>query len=82
MNKVFHNYLDNFIIVFIDDILVYSKTREDHEIHLRMTLERLLSEQLYTRFSKCEFWMDRVMFLGYTMSEEGVTVDPANVEAV
>ena len=55
MNRVFHDYLDKFIIVFIDDILVYSKTREDHETHLRLALERLQSEKLYAKFSKCEF---------------------------
>ena len=64
MNRVFHDYLDKFIIVFIDDILVYSKSREDHEMLLRLALERLQSEKLYAKFSKCEFWLDRVMFSG------------------
>ena len=82
MNRVFHDYLDKFIIVFIDDILVYSKTREDHETHLRLALERLQSEKLYAKFSKCEFWLDRVMFLGHIVSEEGVAVDPAKIEAI
>ena len=82
MNRVFHDYLDKFIIVFIDDILVYSKTREDHETHLRLALERLQSEKLYAKFSKCEFWLDRVMFLGHIVSEEGVVVDPAKIEAI
>ena len=68
MNRVFHDYLDKFIIVFIDDILVYSKTREDHETHLRLALERLQFEKLYAKFSKCEFWLDRVMFLGHIVS--------------
>ena len=67
MNRVFHDYLDKFIIVFIDDILVYSKTREDHETYLRLALERLQFEKLYAKFSKCEFWLDRVMFLGYSV---------------
>ena len=68
--------------MFIDDILVYSKTREDHEKHLQLALERLQLEKLYAKFSKCEFWLDRVMFLGHIVTEEGVTVDPAKMEAV
>ena len=82
MNRVFHDYLDKFIIVFIDDILVYSKTREDHETHLRLALERLQFEKLYAQFSKCEFWLDRVMFLGNIVSKEGVAVDSAKIEAI
>ena len=82
MNRVFHDYLDKFIIVFIDDILVYSKTREDHETHLRLALERLQSKKLYAKFSKFKFWVNRVMFLGHIVSEEGVTVDPAKIEAI
>ena len=82
MNRVFHDYLDKFIIVFIDDILVYSKSSEDHETHLRLALERLQSEKLYAKFSKCEFWLDKVMFLGHIVSYEGVSVDPAKIEAV
>ena len=82
MNRVFHDYLDKFIIMFIDDILVYSKTRGDHETHLRLTLERLQSEKLYAKFSKYEFWLDSVMFLGHIVSEEGVTVYPTKIEAV
>ena len=82
INRVFHDYLDKFIIVFKDDILVYSKTPEDYETHLRLALERLQSEKLYAKFSKCEFWLDRVMFLGHIVSEEGVAVDPAKIEAI
>ena len=70
MNRVSHDYLDKFIIVFIDDIFVYSKAREDHETHLRLALERLQSEKLYAKFSKCEFWLDRVMLLGHIVSEK------------
>ena len=81
MNRVFHDYLDKFIIVFIDDILVYSKTREDHETHLRLALERLQSEKLYAKFSWYEFWLDRVMLLGQIVSEERVIVDPTKIEA-
>ena len=82
MNRVFYDYLDKFIIVFIDDILVYLKIGEEHETHFRLALERLQSEQLYAKFSKCKFWLDRVMFLGHIVSKERVTVDPAKIEAV
>ena len=82
MNRVFHDYLNKFIIVFIDDILVYSKTQEDHETYLRLALKRLQSEKLYAKLSKCEFWLDRVMFLGHIMSEERVAVDLTKIEVV
>lgn len=82
MNRVFHPYLDQFIIVFIDDILVYSRTREEHAGHLRITLQLLASKQLYAKFSKCEFWLERISFLGHIISKDGVEVDPAKVEAV
>ena len=82
LSKVFHDYLDKFIIVFIDDILVYLKTRKDHEMHLRLPLERLQSKKLYTKFSKYEFWLYRVMSLWHIMSEKRVAVDPAKIEAV
>ncbi|GJX21748.1 putative reverse transcriptase domain-containing protein [Tanacetum coccineum] len=65
MNRVFHEYLDRFVIVFIDDILVYSKTREEHEDHLRMVLEILCQKKLYAKFSKCDFWLGQVAFLGH-----------------
>ena len=82
MNRVFQDYLDKFVIVFIDDILIYSKTREDHEKHLRLVLERLREKKLYAKFSKCEFWLRKVQFLGHIVSESGIEVDPAKVEAV
>ena len=82
INRVFHDYLDKFIIVFIDDILSYLKTQEDHETYLRLALERLQSEKLYAKFSKCEFWLDRVMFYGHIVSEEEVAVDPTKIEVV
>ena len=82
INRVFHDYLDKFIIVFIDDIVSYSKTREDHETHLILALERLQSQKLYAKFSKCKFCIDRVIFLGHIVSEERVAVDPAKIEAV
>jgi hypothetical protein len=82
MNKVFMEYLDRFVIVFIDDILIFSKTMEEHEEHLRMVLEKLRSNQLYTKFSKCEFWLTEVTFLGHVISAGGVLVDPGKVKDV
>jgi hypothetical protein len=80
MNKVFMEYLDRFIIVFIDDILVFSKTMEEHEEHLRLVLEKLRSNQLYAKFNKCEFWLTEVAFLGHIISTGGVPVDPGKVK--
>ncbi|KAJ0491703.1 putative nucleotidyltransferase, Ribonuclease H [Helianthus annuus] len=82
MNCVCKPYLDEFVIVFIDDILVYSKNREDHERHLRLILELLRREQLYAKFSKCDFWIREVHFLGHVVNEKGIHVDPAKVDAV
>jgi hypothetical protein len=82
MNRVFRPYLDRFVIVFIDDILVYSKSEKLHAKHLRLILETLRSAQLFAKFSKCEFWLDRVGFLGHVISAGGVSVDPQKVEAV
>ncbi|KAJ0828293.1 putative nucleotidyltransferase, Ribonuclease H [Helianthus annuus] len=70
MNCVCKPYLDHFVIVFIDDILIYSKTRADHERHLRLMLELLRGERLYAKFSKCEFWIDEVQFLGHVVSKQ------------
>jgi hypothetical protein len=75
MNKVFLEYLDKFVVVFIDDILVYSKTEEEHEEHLRLVLEKLRTSELYAKFSKCEFWLTQVAFLGHAISAGGVLVD-------
>ena len=69
MNKVFMEYLDKFVVVFIDDILVFSKTEEEHEQHLRMVLDKLREHQLYAKFSKCEFWLHKVGFLGHVLTE-------------
>ena len=74
--------LDRSVIVFIDDILIYSKTKEDHVEHLREVLETLRKEQLYAKFSKCDFWLEEVQFLGYLVNREGIKVDPAKVDAV
>ncbi|KAJ0681221.1 putative nucleotidyltransferase, Ribonuclease H [Helianthus annuus] len=82
MNRVFHEFLDKFIIVFIDDILVYSKSKEEHEYHLRAVLEILRQKKLYAKFLKCEFWLDQVAFLGHVDSTEGISMDPAKVEAI
>jgi len=69
-------------MVFIDNILIYSKSAEEHEQHLRIVLERLRAHELYAKFSKCEFWLTKIAFLGHILSEEGVAVDPAKVKAV
>jgi hypothetical protein len=77
MNKVFMEYLDKFVMVLIDDILIYSKNDGDHEEHMRMVLQKLRDNQLYAKFSKCEFWLDEVPFLGHVISNGGISVDPA-----
>ncbi|KAJ9539016.1 hypothetical protein OSB04_031749 [Centaurea solstitialis] len=82
MNRVCRPYLDKLVIVFIDDILIYSRSKEDHEHHLRVILELLKAEQLYAKFSKCEFWIREVHFLGHVVNKEGIHVNPAKVEAV
>ena len=82
MNKVFMKYLDKFVVVFIDDILLYSKNEEEHEEHLRFVLQKLRENQLHAKFSKCEFWLDEVSFLGYVITNGGITVDPGKVRDV
>ncbi|GJS27252.1 putative reverse transcriptase domain-containing protein [Tanacetum coccineum] len=82
MNRIFHEYLDKFVIVFIDDILVYSKSEEEHERHLRIVLEILRQKKLYAKFSKCEFWLQQVAFLGHIVSTDGIIMDPSKVEAI
>ncbi|WVZ84623.1 LOW QUALITY PROTEIN: hypothetical protein U9M48_031637 [Paspalum notatum var. saurae] len=82
MNSVFMNELDKFVVVFIDDILIYSKNEKEHEEHLRIVLARLREHKLYAKFSKCAFWLKEVGFLGHVLSEKGVAVDPSKVEAV
>ncbi|KAA3483788.1 DNA/RNA polymerases superfamily protein [Gossypium australe] len=82
MNRVFQPYLDRFMVVFIDDILVYSRTEEEHDLHLRVVLQILREKQLYAKFSKCEFWLREVIFLGHVVSAEGIRVDPWKVEAI
>ncbi|XP_075481076.1 uncharacterized protein LOC142521770 [Primulina tabacum] len=82
MNRVFKPFLDRIIVVFIDDILVYSPSKEDHEEHLRLTLQILREKELYAKFKKCEFWLNSVSFLGHVISEAGVSVDPKKVESI
>jgi ribonuclease HI len=82
MNKVFMEELDKFVVVFIDDILVYSKSVEEHEQHLRVVLGKLRAHKLYAKFSKCEFWLEKISFLGHILTAEGVAVDPGKVETV
>ncbi|GKB32816.1 putative reverse transcriptase domain-containing protein [Tanacetum coccineum] len=82
MNRVCRSMLDKSVIVFIDDILVYSKNKEEHEVHLREILETLRKERLYAKFSKCEFWLQEIQFLGHVINSEGLKVDPAKIEAV
>ena len=82
MNRIFHPYLDKFVVVFIDDILIYSKSDEEHAEHLRVVLELLKEKKLYAKLSKCEFWLSEVSFLGHVISKNGIAVDPTKVEAV
>src|ERR671932_1100588 len=82
MNRVCRPFLDKFVIVFIDDILIYSKTEADHEGHLRQVLEKLKEKKLYAKFSKCEFWLREVQFLGHIVCKDGIKVDPTKIKAV
>jgi hypothetical protein len=82
MNKVFMEYLDRFVIVFIDDILIYSKSESDHKEHPRLVLQKLRDNQLYAKYCKCEFWIGDVSFLGYIISNGGISVDLAKVKEI
>jgi hypothetical protein len=82
MNKIFMEYLDKFVVVFIDDILIYSKNEEEHEEHLRLVLQKLREHELYAKFNKCEFWLKEVAFLGHIITNGGIAVDPSKVSDV
>ena len=82
MHRVFQPYLDQFVVVFVDDILIYSQFEEEYEDHLRIILQVLREHQLYAKFNQCKFWLTEVRFLGHLVSASGVSVDPEKVEAV
>jgi hypothetical protein len=82
MNSIFMPELDKFVVVFIDDILVYSKNKEEHDGHLHVVLQRLREHHLYAKLSKCDFWLKEIKFLGHTISQAGITVDPDTVQEV
>ncbi|GKD92120.1 putative reverse transcriptase domain-containing protein, partial [Tanacetum coccineum] len=82
MNQVCKPYLDKLMIVFIDEILIYSKNKKEHEEHLRLILRLLKNEELYAKFSKCELWLSKVQFLGHVIDSEGIHVDPAKIESI
>ena len=82
MNHIFRPFLDQFVVVFIDDILIYSKFEKEHEEHLRTVLGILKEQQLYAKLEKCEFWLREGKFLGHDINQNGIAIDPSKVEAV
>ena len=82
MHRVFQPYLDQFVVVYVDDILIYSQSEWEHEYHLRIVLQLLRDHQLYAQFNKCEFWLTEVRFWGHVVSTPGVSVDLEKVETV
>jgi hypothetical protein len=82
INRIFHAFLDRFVVVFIDDILIYSKSEEEHAEHLKIVLQVLKEKKLYAKLSKCEFWLKEVNFLGHVNSGKGIAADPSKVDAV
>ena len=76
MNSVFSKYMDKFVLVFLDDILIYSKNEEEHEEHLRLTLKLLREHKLYAKLSKCDFYKDKIHYLGHIISDKGIFVEP------
>jgi hypothetical protein len=82
MNRVFHKYLDQFVVVFIDDILIYSSNHHEHKEHLKKVLDILREKKLYAKLKKCEFWLEKVTFLGHVISGNGIEVDLSKIEAV
>eukprot|EP00253_Pinus_taeda_P011610 PITA_11610 len=82
MNSVFHQFLDKFVLIFIDDILIYSRSKEEHEEHLRMVLQTLREHQLYAKLSKCDFYKEEIQYLGHVISKEGIAVDPEKIKTI
>eukprot|EP00253_Pinus_taeda_P020645 PITA_20645 len=82
MNNVFHRYLDKFVLIFINDILIYSQTMEEHQEHLRLVLQTLREHQKYAKFSKCEFFKEQIQYLGHIITKEGIVVDPEKIRTI
>ena len=82
MNNVMHKYLDKFVVIFIDDILIYSKSKEEHKEHLKIVLQELREHQLFSKFSKCDFFKDKIQYLGHVVTKEGIYVDPEKIRAI
>ena len=82
MNSIFSEYLDKFVVVFIDDILVYSKTKDEHEEHLRIVLQTLRKNKLYANFDKCDFYQKEIQYLGHVISAEGIIIDPEKTKSI
>jgi hypothetical protein len=82
MNRMLHEYLDDFIVVFLDDILIYSKSEEEHDGHLSLVLEALRKNQFYAKLKKCAFWLSEVVFLGHVINQHDILVDPKNITIV
>ena len=82
MNNVMHKYLDKFVVVFIDDILIYSKSEEEHKEHLKIVLQELREHQLHAKFSKCDFFKDKIQYLGHVVTKEGISVDLEKIREI
>jgi hypothetical protein len=82
MNNIFSQYLDKFVLIFIDDILIYSKTEEEHEQHLKIVLQTLREHKLYAKFDKCDFYQRKIQYLGHVISEDGIAVDPEKIKEI
>ena len=80
MNNVLHKYLDKFVVVFINDILIYSKTKKEHEEHLKIILQVLWEHQLYAKFSKCDFFKDKIQYLGHVITRDGISANPDKIK--
>ena len=82
MNNIMHKYLDKFVVVFIDDILIYSKSEEEHKEHLKIVLQELREHQRFAKFSKCDFFKDKIQYLGHVVTKEGILVDLEKIKAI